>query len=98
MWAEFSTEKETTILFVKLMLDSLKKGGRCAVIVSEGFLTWDQTSAKILREKLLNEANLKAVIGLPQGVFVSKNGVGPKTSILLFEKGGPTTKTGFISS
>lgn len=95
VWEEFSTEKETTILFVKLMLDSLKKGGRCAVIVSEGFLTWDQTSAKILREKLLNEANLKAVIGLPQGVFVSKNGVGPKTSILLFEKGSPTTKTWF---
>jgi type I restriction-modification system DNA methylase subunit len=95
VWEEFSTEKETTILFVKLMLDSLKKGGRCAVIVSEGFLTWDQTSAKVLREKLLYESNLKAVIGLPQGVFVSKNGVGPKTSILLFEKGGPTTKTWF---
>lgn len=95
VWEDFSTEKETTILFVKLMLDSLRDNGRCAVIVSEGFLTWDQTSAKILREKLLNEANLKAVIGLPQGVFVSKSGVGPKTSILLFEKGSPTTKTWF---
>ncbi len=95
VWEDFSTEKETTILFVKLMLDSLQVGGRCAVIVSEGFLTWDQTSAKTLREKLLLEANLKAVIGLPQGVFVSKSGVGPKTSILLFEKGGPTTQTWF---
>ncbi|WP_177565182.1 N-6 DNA methylase [uncultured Phascolarctobacterium sp.] len=95
VWEDFSTEKETTILFVKLMLDSLRDGGRCAVIVSEGFLTWDQTSAKTLREMLLNQANLKAVIGLPQGVFVSKSGVGPKTSILLFEKGQPTTKTWF---
>ncbi|MGD9677059.1 MAG: N-6 DNA methylase [Vulcanibacillus sp.] len=95
VWEDYSTEKETTILFVKLMLDSLQVGGRCAVIVSEGFLTWDQTSAKTLREKLLVEANLKAVIGLPQGVFVSKSGVGPKTSILLFEKGGPTTQTWF---
>lgn len=95
VWEDFSTEKETTILFVKLMLDSLQDGGRCAVIVSEGFLTWDQTSAKTLREMLLTQANLKAVIGLPQGVFVSKSGVGPKTSILLFEKGQPTKRTWF---
>jgi NADPH:quinone reductase-like Zn-dependent oxidoreductase len=33
---QLSTESETTILFVKLMLESLKPGGRCAVIVSEG--------------------------------------------------------------
>lgn len=95
VWEDYSTEKETTILFVKLMLDSLQDGGKCAVIVSEGFLTWDQSSAKALREMLLTQANLKAVIGLPQGVFVSKSGVGPKTSILLFEKGGPTTQTWF---
>ena len=39
---------------------------------------------------LLNEANLRAVISLPQGVFVSKSGQGAKTSILYFEKGKPT--------
>ena len=95
VWEEYSTEKETTILFVKLILDSLQDGGRCVVIVSEGFLTWEQASAKELRKKLLNEANLKAVIGLPQGVFVSKSGVGQKTSILFFEKGTPTQQTWF---
>ena len=49
VWSEYPTESETTILFVKLMLESLKPGGRCAVIVSEGFLTWDQNSARALR-------------------------------------------------
>ena len=44
VWEDYSTEKETTILFVKLMLDSLQDGGKCAVIVSEGFLTWEQSS------------------------------------------------------
>src|SRR3990167_10400954 len=39
---------------------------------------------------LLQETNLKAIISLPQGIFVSKNGQGPKTSILYFEKGAPT--------
>jgi type I restriction-modification system DNA methylase subunit len=90
VWEEYSKESETTILFVKLMFDYLKKGGRCAVVVSEGFLTWGQGSACALRKMLLNEANLRAIISLPQGVFVSKGGQGAKTSILYFEKGQPT--------
>ncbi len=90
VWGEYSKESETTILFVKLMFEHLKQGGRCAVVVSEGFHTWDQFSAKALRKMLLDEAQLKAIISLPQGLFVSKNGQGPKTSILVFEKGGKT--------
>jgi restriction endonuclease S subunit len=90
VWEEYSKESETTILFVKLMFDLLKANGRCAVVVSEGFLTWGQNSAHALRKILLNEANLRAVISLPQGVFVSKSGQGAKTSILYFEKGQPT--------
>jgi type I restriction-modification system DNA methylase subunit/restriction endonuclease S subunit len=95
VWEEFSREAETTILFVKLMLDALAPGGRCAVIVSEGFLTWPQTSARTLRKMLVDENNLRAIISLPQGVFVSKGGVGPKTSILVFEKGGQTKDVWF---
>ncbi|MGC9093584.1 MAG: N-6 DNA methylase, partial [Bacteroidota bacterium] len=90
VWQEYAKESETTILFVKLMFDLLKKGGRCAVVVSEGFLTWDKASARAMRKILLEEANLRAVISLPQGVFVSKQGQGAKTSILYFEKGEPT--------
>ena len=95
VWGEYSKESETTILFVKLMFEHLKQGGQCAVVVSEGFHTWDQFSAKALRKMLLDEAHLKAVISLPQGLFVSKNGQGPKTSILVFEKGGKTDWTWF---
>jgi type I restriction-modification system DNA methylase subunit len=95
VWGEYSKESETTILFVKLMFELMKSGGQCAVIVSEGFNTWDQFSAKALRKMLLDEAQLKAVISLPQGIFVSKSGVGPKTSILIFEKGGQTDWTWF---
>jgi len=90
VWEDYSKESETTILFVKLMFDYLKTGGRCAVVVSEGFLTWGQGSACALRKMLLTEANLRAIISLPQGVFVSKGGQGAKTSILYFEKGQPT--------
>ncbi len=95
VWSEYPTESETTILFVKLMLETLKHGGVCAVIVSEGFLTWDQNSARALRRALLEGCDLQAIISLPQGVFVSKGGQGPKTSILLFVKGGPTERVWF---
>jgi len=95
VWSEYPTESETTILFVKLMLETLEQHGVCAVIVSEGFLTWDQNSARALRRALLEECNLQAIISLPQGLFVSKGGQGPKTSILLFVKGQPTKRVWF---
>ncbi len=95
VWQEYSKESETTILFLKLMFEQLKPGGRCAVVVSEGFHTWDQFSSKALRKMLLEEAQLRAIISLPQGLFISKTGQGPKTSILVFEKGGKTDWTWF---
>jgi type I restriction enzyme M protein len=95
VWSEYPTESETTILFVKLMLETLAPSGVCAVIVSEGFLTWDQNSARALRRALLDECNLQAIISLPQGLFVSKSGQGPKTSILLFVKGPATERVWF---
>lgn len=94
VWEEYPKTDSTT-LFVKLMFNHLKDAGRCAVVVSEGFLTWDNEAAKEMRKLLLEEANLKAVISLPQGVFVSKNGQGAKTSILYFEKGAPTKNIWF---
>lgn len=94
VWEEYPKTDSTT-LFVKLMFNHLKTGGRCAVVVSEGFLTWDNEAAREMRKLLLEEANLKAIIGLPQGVFVSKNGQGAKTSILYFEKGEPTKNIWF---
>lgn len=94
VWEEYPKTDSTT-LFVKLMFNHLKAGGRCAVVVSEGFLTWDNEPAREMRKLLLKETNLKAIISLPQGVFVSKNGQGAKTSILYFEKGEPTKNIWF---
>ena len=89
VWEDYP-KGDTTTLFVKLMFDLLNAQGRCAVVISEGLLTWNSGDAVSLRKLLLNEANLRAVISLPQGVFVSKSGQGAKTSILYFEKGQPT--------
>ncbi len=78
--------KKSELLFLGLMMDALAPGGRCAVIVPEGAL-FGSTSAHVeLRQKLVEDYELLAVISLPAGVFKPYAGV--KTSILVFRKPG----------
>ncbi|HKP04750.1 MAG TPA: class I SAM-dependent DNA methyltransferase [Chthoniobacterales bacterium] len=84
---------KTELLFVELILQLLRVGGRAAVIVPEGVLFGSTGAHKILREKLVTENQLEAVISLPGGVFQPYTGV--KTSILVFTKGGKTDEVWF---
>lgn len=83
---------KSELLFVWLMLDLLKPGGRCAVIVPDGVLFGGTNAHIALRRKLLFENQLEAVISLPAGVFQPYAGV--KTSILVFQKVGEEAKAG----
>ncbi|OPX97218.1 MAG: putative type I restriction enzymeP M protein [Syntrophorhabdus sp. PtaB.Bin006] len=75
---------KSELLFVWRMLDLLRIGGRCAVIVPEGVL-FGNTDAHIkLRRELLTEHLIEGIISLPSGVFQPYAGV--KTSILIFQK------------
>ena len=80
--------KKSELLFLALMLYSLAPGGRCAVIVPEGTLFGSTKAHKDLREKLLREYQVQAVVSLPAGVFKPYTGV--KTSVLVFQR--PATK------
>src|SRR5262249_41503037 len=84
---------KTELLFVELILQLLRVGGRAAVIVPEGVLFGSTGAHKMLREKLVTENQLEAVISLPGGVFQPYTGV--KTSILVFTKGGKTDEVWF---
>lgn len=75
---------KSELLFVWLILDLLKVGGRGAVIVPEGVLFGSTTAHRRLRQQLLFDNLLEAVISLPAGVFQPYTGV--KTSILVFQK------------
>jgi len=75
---------KSELLFVWLMLDLLKVGGRCAVIIPEGVLFGSTDAHQRLRRELLTEHLLEAVISLPPGAFQPYTGV--KTSILVFQK------------
>lgn len=83
---------KSELLFVWLMLDLLRKGGKGAVIVPEGVLFNTSNAHKKLRQQLLFENKLEAVISLPAGVFQPYTGV--KTSILVFQKYGEAYEFG----
>jgi type I restriction enzyme M protein len=81
----------TEILFLKYMMDSLKPGGRCGVIVPEGVLFGSTGAHKELRRQLLENHLVEAVLSLPGGVFQPYSGV--KTSVLFFRKPKKADKT-----
>ena len=88
------TTKATELLFLQYMLNQLKDGGRCGVIVPEGVLFGSTGAHRQLREKLMKQNTVEAVLSLPGGVFNPYSGV--KTSILVFRKGGTTDQVMFL--
>jgi len=66
------------------MLRALKTGGRCAVIVPDGVMFGSSNAHKQIRQELVENQRLQAVISMPSGVFKPYAGV--STAILLFTK------------
>ena len=85
--------KKTELLFIVLILRMLKLGGRSATIIPDGVLFGSSTAHQALRQMLLDENQLEAVISLPSGVFKPYAGV--STAILVFTKGGRTENVFF---
>ncbi len=85
--------RATELLFLKWFIDHLTPGGRAGVIVPNGVLFGSTNAATGLRELLLTECDLQAVISLPSGVFKPYSGVG--TAALVFQKGKPTQSVWF---
>jgi len=80
----------TQVLAVQYILRRLKPGGRCGMVIDEGFLFRTNEKAFVnTKKELLGENNLFAVISLPQGLFTAV-GAGNKTDLLFFERGKPT--------
>jgi len=75
---------KSELLFVWLILDLLRMGGRAAVVVPDGVLFGSTIAHRELRRQLLFENTLEAVVSVPQNMFQPYSGV--KTSILVFQK------------
>ena len=84
---------ETADLFMSVILYRLKKNGRAAVVVPDGFL-FGQDNAKVnIKKKLIGEFNLHTVIRLPSSVFSPYTSI--TTNLLFFDNTKPTTETWF---
>ena len=79
--------KESADLFLILMIQLLKDGGRAGIVLPDGSLTGEGVKARI-REKLLKDCNVHTIVRLPNSVFKPYATVA--TNLLFFEKGKPT--------
>lgn len=84
---------ETADLFMNVIMYRLKKNGRCAVIIPDGFLFGEDNAKVNIKTKLLNEFNLHTVIRMPHSVFAPYTSI--TTNILFFDNTHPTEETWF---
>ena len=78
--------KKTELLFLALFLRMLQVGGRCACIVPDGVLFGSSTAHRAIRQTLIEDNRLEAVVSMPSGVFKPYAGV--STAVLIFTKTG----------
>jgi type I restriction enzyme M protein len=84
---------ETADLFMSVIMYRLKKNGRAAVILPDGFLFGTDNAKIAIKKKLLSEFNLHTIIRMPSSVFSPYTSI--TTNILFFDRTNPTTETWF---
>ena len=72
------------VLFADFILEHLSANGRAGFIVPEGIIFQNNEDYVSLRQWLINEAGLWAVVSLPAQIFQPYSGV--KTSVLLIDR------------
>jgi type I restriction enzyme M protein len=94
--SNFPTElrsSETADLFMNVIMYRLKKNGRCAVIIPDGFLFGTDNAKFNIKKKLFSEFNVHTVVRMPHSVFAPYTSI--RTNILFFNNTEPTKETWF---
>lgn len=84
---------ETADLFMSVIMYRLKKNGRAAVILPDGFLFGTDNAKVAIKKKLFTEFNLHTVVRMPHSVFAPYTSI--TTNILFFDNTKSTTETWF---
>lgn len=84
---------ETADLFMSVIMYRLKKNGRAAVILPDGFLFGTDNAKISIKKKLLSEFNLHTIVRMPGSVFSPYTSI--TTNILFFENTKPTETVWF---
>lgn len=87
------TSLETADLFMSVIMYRLKKNGRAAVVVPDGFLFGLDNAKVAIKTKLLTEFNLHTVIRLPGSVFSPYTSI--STNLLFFDNKEPSGNVWF---
>lgn len=82
---------ETTDLFMSVIMYRLKKNGRAAVVVPDGFLFGLDNAKVSIKKKLLTEFNLHTIVRLPGSVFSPYTSI--STNLLFFDNEKPSGET-----
>ena len=84
---------ETADLFMDVIMYRLKKNGRAAVILPDGFLFGTDNAKVNIKKKLFSEFNVHTIIRMPSSVFSPYTSI--TTNILFFDNTHPTEETWF---
>lgn len=84
---------ETADLFMNVIMYRLKKNGRAAVIIPDGFLFGTDNAKFNIKKKLFSEFNVHTVIRMPHSVFAPYTSI--RTNIVFFDNTQPTEETWF---
>lgn len=84
---------ETADLFMNVIMYRLKKNGRCAVIIPDGFFFGTDNAKFNIKKKLFSEFNVHTVVRMPHSVFAPYTSI--RTNILFFDNTKPTEETWF---
>ena len=84
---------ETADLFMSVIMYRLKKNGRAAVILPDGFLFGTDNAKVAIKTKLLREFNLHTIIRMPHSVFAPYTSI--TTNVLFFDNTKPTEDVWF---
>lgn len=78
---------ESAYMFMQHFVESLKGGGRAAIVIKNTFLSNVDGASIALRKQLMDDCNLHTILDCPGGTFL---GAGVKTVVLFFERGRST--------
>lgn len=87
------SSSETADLFMSVIMYRLKKNGRAAVILPDGFLFGTDNAKVAIKTKLLREFNLHTIVRMPHSVFAPYTSI--TTNILFFDNTKPTEDVWF---
>lgn len=81
---------ETADLFMSVIMYRLKRNGRVAIVLPDGFLFGTDNAKTAIKGKLLSEFNLHTIVRLPHSVFAPYTSI--TTNLLFFDNTKPTEK------